>query len=446
MYHLVDVVRSDDQTFQNVRALAGFPQVKLGAAYHHVVAVLDEAGNAVLEREQFRPAVYQCDAVDGEGGLEGRHLEELVQHDVGVVVALHVDDNAHAVLVALVVDVRDALNALFGGQHTDVLHEFLLVQSVGELVDDDGVVLWPGLDVGLGTHDYTSTSCLVSRTHALHAHDVAACREVRSLDMLHEFVDGDVGIVNVGHAAVNHLAQVVGRHIGSHSDCNAAGTVHQEVRDACRHHCGLVERIVKVAVHVDRFLLQILHHGLAHLCEPGFGVTHGGGGVAVHRTEVTLSVDQGVAHVPGLGHTDQCPVHRAVAVGVIFTEHVAHNTGRLTGRFVVGDAQSHHAVENAAVNGLESVANIGQRTCHDDRHGVVNIGGLHFLLNIDFDNSVFVFDHYIGLCVCAVRLVASNGPVRPVLLRQIYAIRIYTTNLSAENRGLGRAKCPKRPF
>ena len=46
------------------------------------------------------------------------------------------------------------------------------------------------------------------------------------------------------------------------------------------------------------------------------------------------------------------------------------------------------------MHGLEAVAHIGQRTRHDYRHGVIAVGVFHFLLNIDFDYSVFV-NHFL---------------------------------------------------
>ncbi len=42
-----------------------------------------------------------------------------------------------------------------------------------------------------------------------------------------------------------------------------------------------------------------------------------------------------------------------------------------------------HGVENAAVDGLESVANIGESAADDDRHGIVEIRLAHLVFNVD---------------------------------------------------------------
>ena len=369
----------------------GLALVILRAAYHHLVAVVHKVADAVLKREQTGTALDERDAVYGKRRLQRRHLEEFVEHHIGVGLALHVDNDAHTVAVALVVDVGDAVNLLFVHQRGNALDEFGLVHAVGYLSHHDGIVLGAAFYLGAGAHHYAAAACFVSALHALHAHDVAARREVGGLDILHEFLNADVGVVDVGHAAVNHFTQVVRGHVGSHTNGNTAGTVHQEVGNKRGHHLGLVEGVVEVAVHVYGFLVQVLHHGLAHLRESCLGVTHGSGGVAVHRTEVSLSLYQGIAHIPVLRHTHQGAVHRTVAVRVVLTEHVTHDTCALTCRFVVRNAESHHAVQDAAVHGLEAVAHIGQGAGHNYRHGVVNIRGLHFFLYIDLNNSVCVY-------------------------------------------------------
>ena len=245
------------------------------------------------------------------------------------------------------------------------------------------------LDVGASAHDDAAASGFVGAAHALHTHDEAARGEVGRLDVGHEAVDINVGVVNIGNATVDHFGQVVRGHVGGHADGNTAGTVDQEVGDACGHHRGLHQRVVKVGHHVHRFLVEVLHHGFAGQTEACFSVTHGGGAVAVHRTEVALPFHERIAHVPILSHAHQSAIYRNVAVGGILTEYVTDDTGRLAGGFVVCVVQTEHTVKDASVDGLEAVAYIGKSASHDDRHGVVDIRGLHFLLDVHFNDFVF---------------------------------------------------------
>ena len=64
--HLVDIVDSDDQAFQDVGTLLGFLQVVLGATNGYVVAVLNEVLDTFLQREQTGTTLHQSDVIHRE--------------------------------------------------------------------------------------------------------------------------------------------------------------------------------------------------------------------------------------------------------------------------------------------------------------------------------------------------------------------------------------------
>ena len=345
MDHLVDVVTRDDESFEDMRALLGLAEVEDGAAGHHVAAVLHESGDAVLERQRAGTAVHETDAVHGERGLQLRHLQKFIEHHVSVRVALDVDDDAHFLLaVALVVDIADALDFLFVHEFGDVANQFCLVHAVRYLGDNDRIVQLVGFDFGPCAHHDAAAPRFVGALHALHADDVAARGEVGGFHVFHQFGNGDIGIVNQGHAAVDHLSEVVGRHVRGHTHGDAARAVHEEVGDTRRHHRRLGQAVFKVHVHVDGLLFEVRHHGFAHAAKACLGVTHGCRRVAVHRTEVALPENERVAHVPVLRQAYERSVNGTVAVRVVFTHHVTHDTRGFTGRLVVRHAEFHHTI------------------------------------------------------------------------------------------------------
>ena len=70
-------------------------------------------------------------------------------------------------------------------------------------------------------------------------------------------------------------------------------------------------------------------------------------------------------------------------MGVELTEHVADDTGALTVRLVRIEVQFvAHIEEDAPVHGLQAVAHVGKRAGDDDRHRIVDIGGLHLFLDV----------------------------------------------------------------
>ena len=114
-----------------------------------------------------------------------------------------------------------------------------------------------------------------------------------------------------------------------------------------------------------------------------FRVAHGRGVVAVDRAEVALAVDQHVAQREGLGHAHDGVVNRAVAVGVVLTHDVTHDTGTLAERAVPVVVLLVHRVQRAAVHRLEAIARVGQSAPHDHAHGVVEVASPHFLFKTD---------------------------------------------------------------
>ena len=121
------------------------------------------------------------------------------------------------------------------------------------------------LNLALGTHHDASTTGLVSLANTGKTVYVSSRREVRCLDVLHESVQINVRIVNVSAASVNHLAEVMRRNVGGHTDSNTVTAVNEEVRNLCRHYGRLHERVVEVGRHVHGVLLKIVHDMLSHL-------------------------------------------------------------------------------------------------------------------------------------------------------------------------------------
>src|SRR6185437_14678557 len=94
-------------------------------------------------------------------------------------------------------------------------------------------------------------------------------------------------------------------------------------------------------------------HFLGDLREARFGIPHGGGRVAVDRAEVTLPVDKRIAHVEFLREADEGVVNRSVTVRMELAEDFADDLGALAVGLGRREAEFIHAVENAAMNGLQ---------------------------------------------------------------------------------------------
>ena len=214
-------------------------------------------------------------------------------------------------------------------------------------------------------------------------HDDPAGREIRRRDVLHQLVDRDRRVVEIGAAGVDDFAEIVRRDVGRHADGDAAAAIDEEVRKAGRQDLRLLLGVVVIGLELDRVLVEIVEQGVGDAGEPRLGVPVGRRRVAVHRAEIALAVDQRQAHREILRHPHHRVVDRQLAVRVVFADHVADDARRFAVAAVPLVAVDLHRIEDAAVHGLQPVADIGQRARHDHAHRVIEVGAPHLLFDRD---------------------------------------------------------------
>ena len=160
-----------------------------------------------------------------------RVAPELVQNHLRHSVALDLDHDAHSVAVALVAQIRNALDALFTHKLRDLFDQRSLVDLIGNLRDDQRLaILADLLHVDLGAHQNRAAPGVVGQPHAAAPEDRSARREIWRRYDLHQFLDGDVAVLHQREHSVDDFAQIVRRNIGGHADRDAAGAVDQKVR------------------------------------------------------------------------------------------------------------------------------------------------------------------------------------------------------------------------
>lgn len=118
-------------------ALLRLAQVVLRAADDDLALEVDVVGEDLLDRHDLGHPARQRQHDDADGVLELGVGVEAVEHHLGVGVPFQLDDDAHAVPVALVTQVGDLLDPLFLDEVGDRLDQPRLVDHVGDLGDDD---------------------------------------------------------------------------------------------------------------------------------------------------------------------------------------------------------------------------------------------------------------------------------------------------------------------
>ena len=360
-------------------AFARLAELEARPAHDDLAPVLQEEVEELLEVEQPRLAVDQRDHVHAEAVLELRQLEEIVEDDLGDFAALQLDDRAHAGLVGLVADVRDAVELLLARELADAGEQVRLVHLVGDLVDDDRlpVALLELLDVRARAHHDAAAAGAIAFAHALEPVDDPGRREIGRRHDVDQLVDGEVGIAEKREAGVGDLGQVVRRDVGRHPDGDAGRAVDEEIRQPRREHRRLHLLAVVVRDEIDRFLVDVGEHLGGDLLQPALRVAVGRGAVAVDRAEIALAVDQRIAQREFLHHPHERLVGRGVSVRVVLAEHVADDARAFHVGPVPDGVRLVHREQHAPVDRLQAVADVRQRAPHDHAHRVIEVRMAH---------------------------------------------------------------------
>ena len=193
----VNIGQRDCQAFQHMTAFARLTQREYCAARHHFAAVGNKYLYQVLQVAQFRLAVDQRHHVDAESVLQLGLFEEVIQNHFGHFAALEFNDQAHAGLVALVLNMTDALNFLLMNQFGHALLKRFFIDLIRQFVNDDRLplTLVDVLEVAFGPHHHPAASGAVAVLDAVDAVDNASRGEVRRQNNFHQFVDRSVGVL-----------------------------------------------------------------------------------------------------------------------------------------------------------------------------------------------------------------------------------------------------------
>ena len=367
-------------------AFARLAQLVHRAAGDDFAPMPQEGIEHFLQAQQPRLTVDQRHHVDAEHLLHRGLRIQIVEQNLRHFAALQLDHHAHAVLVRLVAQaVRgDALDELVADQIGDALDQPRLVHLVRQFGDDDGlpVALADVLEVSARAQVQPAAAGLVGGDDFLGAVDESRRREIGPGNDLHQLAESDLGIFDERDAGRDDFGQIVRRDVGRHADRDARGSVDQQVRDARRQYRGLAFGLVVIRIEIDGFLVDVGEQLAGQLGHAHFGVAHRGRRIAVHGAEISLAVDQQVAHREFLRHAHDGVVHRRIAVRMVLADDVAHHARGFLVGLVPVVAQLAHGVEHAPMHGLQAVAHIGQSAADDDAHGVIQIGFAHLVFEI----------------------------------------------------------------
>src|SRR5439155_12738519 len=153
----INVHHRINQALENVPALLRLFQLEARAPDNHLFAMIDEVFDHLLEAHRAWLTIHQGNVDHADGDFARRVLEKLPHDQIGIGIALQIDDDAHLVLSpGMVVGVSDVLKQVLFHAIADGLDDRLAHDAVGQLGDDDlTFAVFLLLDMHFGAHGYS---------------------------------------------------------------------------------------------------------------------------------------------------------------------------------------------------------------------------------------------------------------------------------------------------
>ena len=317
-----------------MRPLPRLAKLILGAPADHIDPVLDKEPQEVLDRQRLGPAVDQGQHDHTEGILERRVLEELIHDDVGIFAFLDGDGDPYRLLaVAEIVDVGHAGDPAAVDKVRQLLEQWLLGELVGDFGKDDlAAAILELFDLVLGPDDDPAPAGSISLLDAHPPANRRACGKIRTRKELHDRIEIDQRVVDIGDQSVADLAQIMRRDRGRHPHGDATRAIDQQVGKLAGQDPRFLVLLIVVGLEVDGVELDILEHLGGNRAELGLGIPHCRRRQTMDTAEIALAGDQQMPHVPPLGHACQGRIDRVITVRVISLHRLADDARTLTGR------------------------------------------------------------------------------------------------------------------
>ena len=314
----VNIIGGNLQAFQNMGTCFCLFQVKPAAAFNDFTLEFNVLVNQLPQVQRARLVIDQSQIVNGEGFLQLGIIEQLIEDNLRICVFFQFYNHTDAFPVGFITQVRNAFNSLILDQIRNGFHQPCLVDTIRDFgCHNTGSAMGHILKVGPGTHFQLAAAGGIGSTNAAAAHNQATSREIRALDVLTDFIQTCFRVVNDMADTVNDFGEVMGRHIGCHTDSNTGGAIDQHARETGRQYRRFLAVVIEVRHKLDGILVDIGHHMGSQLTHTGFRVTVSSRWVAIQRAKVAMTINHGIAQGKPLCHTHHGIINGGITMGMI---------------------------------------------------------------------------------------------------------------------------------
>ena len=128
-------------------------------------------------------------------------------------------------------------------------------------------------NVCYSTNRYRTTTSFIGLLHRCATVNFSTRWEIWTLHVFHELFERDIWVVNLRNRCIDHLAKVVRRNVGCHTDCDTHLTIQENVWHCRWQYYWLLLSTIKVIAEINGVLLNIGKEFCAHLIHASLSVT-----------------------------------------------------------------------------------------------------------------------------------------------------------------------------
>ncbi len=208
----VDDIESLQTPFEDVSTIACLVEAVLRATSDDFELMVDITGDCVGQVQRARHAVDERDHIHREAGLQLGELEQVVQHDIGVRIALQLDDEVGGATRRCIVHIGDAVELATIDQFLNSCGDrrtTCLIRQFGDANFHTPATTFFDGDGRARLH--AAATCAVRVDDAGLTENETTGRKVGAVDELHEIVRCGLRVVDDVHGGVDDFTEVVRR-------------------------------------------------------------------------------------------------------------------------------------------------------------------------------------------------------------------------------------------
>ena len=192
----VNIIEGDEQAFQDVSPLFRFVEVVFCTSRYNFFLMLEVIFQHIKKIHDLRLIVYKGQHDHAECILKLCVFVKLVQDHVRIHISSQFDADPHSLTAGLIAQVCNAVDPFISYKLCNLLDQSCFVDHERKLGHDDPVLsVCHGLDICDGAHADLAASCAVRFLDASCPKDLRTGREVRSLDDLHDILNGRFAVL-----------------------------------------------------------------------------------------------------------------------------------------------------------------------------------------------------------------------------------------------------------